>query len=594
MYYTTRKCLVQGNSCQNWVEREFDKIKRCVDICLRGNNPKQLIDNYIRKMNGVHLPHINESEVLNSSQTIPKTIDESTDEINDTTEMSESVINISKTHDHINMPDCQQKGEDNNNNQVEDQFSINLKLIAAFHSLENKFVECHTEFNKKIDNMSNVVKQWEEKCYSLEKSKQELENKLQTELSNMNTKLEQIKSFIQTKEVTDQSKKDEDENIDTDKTRQIHADTFCKLTQLENLVTEKLESIEKKCTNFEINNDRKHPGKGSYENNLSHPFRQNVQHDNHDNRGQSETRYFSEQDVAEPNILRAGSQNNHENNHLWIVGTSVVKDLKKTLMYRFKKVSITTLRDKTVQGAKEFLETGKINAKNILFQVGSNDLEAKQPTNVVEEIEQLIVDTKKSMPESQIIISQILPRFYRNQNMDQEFEVKRVECNQLLYELCKQYEAYYVQHENLTQVHFQDGIHLNKQRGIKLYVRNLKEIVNPLIGVKNDDQDNSRNHHVREKPDGAPNYTRYRQPNKMYNDRYDDSLKQPRYNDNHQYHQSNRNYDNSWRFNNHNNNQKQQDHAYGYNGNNRWQNNNNNQYRNDDINLRMLRIALGM
>lgn len=64
-------------------------------------------------------------------------------------------------------------------------------------------------------------------------------------------------------------------------------------------------------------------------------------------------------------------------------------------MYRFKKVSITTLRDKTVQGAKEFLETGKINAKNILFQVGSNDLEAKQPTNVVEEIEQLIVDTKK-------------------------------------------------------------------------------------------------------------------------------------------------------------------------------------------------------
>ncbi|CAG2238824.1 unnamed protein product [Mytilus edulis] len=187
-------------------------------------------------------------------------------------------------------------------------------------------------------------------------------------------------------------------------------------------------------------------------------------------------------------------------------------------MYRFKKVSITTLRDKTVQGAKEFLETGKINAKNILFQVGSNDLEAKQPTNVVEEIEQLIVDTKKSMPESQIIISQILPRFYRNQNMDQEFEVKRVECNQLLYELCKQYEAYYVQHENLTQVHFQDGIHLNKQRGIKLYVRNLKEIVNPLIGVKNDDQDNSRNHHVREKPDGAPNYTRYRQPNKMYND----------------------------------------------------------------------------
>ncbi|CAC5389185.1 unnamed protein product [Mytilus coruscus] len=235
-----------------------------------------------------------------------------------------------------------------------------------------------------------------------------------------------------------------------------------------------------------------------------------------------------------------------------------------------------------------------MNAKNILFQVGSNDLEVTQPKNVVEEIEQLIIDTKKSLPESQIIISQILPRFYRNQNLEQEYEVKRVECNQLLYELCKRYEAYYVQHENLTQVHFQDGIHLNKQRGIKLYVRNLKEMVNPLIGVKSDDQDSSRNHHVREKPDGASNYTRNRQPNKMYNNRYDDSSKQPRYYDNHQYHQSNRNYDNSWRFNNHDNNQKQQDHAYSYNSNNRWQNNNNNQYRNDDINLRMLLIALGI
>lgn len=143
----------------------------------------------------------------------------------------------------------------------------------------------------------------------------------------MNTKLEQKKSYIQIKVVTDQSQKEENENIDTDKTRQIHADTFYKLTQLENLVTEKLESIEIKCTNFEINSDRKHPGKGSYENNLSNPFRQNVQHDNRD---QSETRYLSEQDVVEPNIPRAGSQNNHENNHLWIVGTSEVKDLKKT------------------------------------------------------------------------------------------------------------------------------------------------------------------------------------------------------------------------------------------------------------------------
>lgn len=59
-----------------------------------------------------------------------------------------------------------------------------------------------------------------------------------------------------------------------------------------------------------------------------------------------------------------------------------------------------------------------------------------------------------------------------------------MECNQFLYELCKRYEAYYVQHENLTQVHFQDGIHLNKQRGMKLYVRNLKELLTHLLEKK--------------------------------------------------------------------------------------------------------------
>lgn len=37
-------------------------------------------------------------------------------------------------------------------------------------------------------------------------------------------------------------------------------------------------------------------------------------------------------------------------NSFWIIGSSLVKDMKAKLIYRYKKTRITTLRDKTVQG----------------------------------------------------------------------------------------------------------------------------------------------------------------------------------------------------------------------------------------------------
>ena len=40
----------------------------------------------------------------------------------------------------------------------------------------------------------------------------------------------------------------------------------------------------------------------------------------------------------------------------WLVGSSVIKDLKPKLIYKYKRMRITTLRDKTVQGTQEFLK----------------------------------------------------------------------------------------------------------------------------------------------------------------------------------------------------------------------------------------------
>ncbi|CAG2253932.1 unnamed protein product [Mytilus edulis] len=63
----------------------------------------------------------------------------------------------------------------------------------------------------------------------------------------------------------------------------------------------------------------------------------------------------------------------------------------------------------------------------------------------------------------------------------------------ILSDLCNEYSLKFVKHENFLQFHFTDGIHLNQNDGIPLYVRNLKHVVNPLLGVINDQQ-NFENH----------------------------------------------------------------------------------------------------
>lgn len=77
--------------------------------------------------------------------------------------------------------------------------------------------------------------------------------------------------------------------------------------------------------------------------------------------------------------------------------------------------------------------------------------------------------------------------------MRHEYEIRQMKCNQLLSVLCEKYKVKYVPHTNPSQIHFGDGVHLSKDGGIALYVRNLKEILNPLLGVKNEQRNEPRN-----------------------------------------------------------------------------------------------------
>jgi len=92
-----------------------------------------------------------------------------------------------------------------------------------------------------------------------------------------------------------------------------------------------------------------------------------VKHSNNDN-------IHHDQDRAEIDNRTPYSQNKDQEVlkdfggcHFRLIGSSIVKDLKAKLIYRYRKTKVTTLRDKTVSGAKEFIELEK--GKQFVFKL---------------------------------------------------------------------------------------------------------------------------------------------------------------------------------------------------------------------------------
>ncbi|CAG2186411.1 unnamed protein product [Mytilus edulis] len=178
---------------------------------------------------------------------------------------------------------------------------------------------------------------------------------------------------------------------------------------------------------------------------------------------------------------------------VWIIGSSIIKDLDAKRMYQYKRVKVTTLHDKTVYGATKFIASGKVKAKNIVFQIGSNDIEERQADQVIMEIENLIQQTKECVPEATITFGECLPRIYRDKVHTKEFNERGHILNLELSELCKETNCHFIKYDYISPDHFRDGIHL-KGYGIAILVSCMKRVINPLIGVKSGDRRDQNTH----------------------------------------------------------------------------------------------------
>jgi lysophospholipase L1-like esterase len=176
-------------------------------------------------------------------------------------------------------------------------------------------------------------------------------------------------------------------------------------------------------------------------------------------------------------------KNSKQNSKIWTVGSSVVKDLDGRKIYLNRITRITTLRDKKIQGAVECIKSKKINSEIRVLQIGSNDLESAEVDDVMEEYENMVEIIKKEYSNQQLVIGEILPRYYHERLKTAEFEQKRCQFNLLLKDLCEYRNLEFVQYDHARTTDFYDGIHLN-QEGIKNFVKNLKEVINPLVDVR--------------------------------------------------------------------------------------------------------------
>lgn len=102
---------------------------------------------------------------------------------------------------------------------------------------------------------------------------------------------------------------------------------------------------------------------------------------------------------------------------------------------------------------------------------------------VMKEIEQMVKVTREMYPESNVVFTEILPRFYRDMNMLTQYNQKRRLFNNLLKDYCNDMELAIVNVGDYFDTDsFYDGIHLI-QKGINVDVCQVKRVLNPIMGM---------------------------------------------------------------------------------------------------------------
>ena len=162
-----------------------------------------------------------------------------------------------------------------------------------------------------------------------------------------------------------------------------------------------------------------------------------------------------------------------ENADVLIIGTSIIKDVDPGRMFRDRKVIKQVLEQKTIEGAKKYIDSLNGEFKVILLQVGSNDLEKSSPDDVERGIAEIIELLKVKQPNAKILVSGILPRWKKYAVDGMNFKNKKNALNDKM----KAYtDCTFCPQDNFGRHMFYDGTHLNTE-GTAQLVSNYKFMI---------------------------------------------------------------------------------------------------------------------
>ena len=154
-----------------------------------------------------------------------------------------------------------------------------------------------------------------------------------------------------------------------------------------------------------------------------------------------------------------------------ILGDSMIKMIKPSKLSRSigEKVNIKTFPGATINDMNHYIQpTMKKQPKLVILHVGTNDIQRKEPDEIVAEMKSLCQGIV-SQSLSRIAISEVIKR------QDPVINIKIDKTNSLLAKLCGKFKWQFIRHTNIDASKLNaSGLHLNSQ-GTAMLAKNLIE-----------------------------------------------------------------------------------------------------------------------
>ena len=174
--------------------------------------------------------------------------------------------------------------------------------------------------------------------------------------------------------------------------------------------------------------------------------------------------------ASRQSVTMRNGEARHNQSDITIITDGQSRNIVKRNLFQRKRVYLKTLSKwGTYPEARAYIKGAKHEAKNVLFFLGSKDLQHKPATVVGEAVRNLLVDTKRVWPNAKIILSTVSPA-------TNIFEIERRTLNEFLRHIVSQ-------HVDVYLVDFGNDINLTNENG--RLEQHIKSVITPILEMAN-------------------------------------------------------------------------------------------------------------